>query len=123
VPKILVVDDAADIRDVARTALERLGGWEVVTAASGPEALGLVVDSRFDAVVLDLAMPGMDGLETLRRLRAGGDPAVPPVVLLTAGRIEPDAAELSRLGVVGLVPKPFDPLLLSEQIAALLGSG
>jgi CheY-like chemotaxis protein len=121
VPKILVVDDAADIRDVARTALERLGGWEVVTAASGPEALALVGSGPLDAVVLDLSMPGMDGLETLRRLRADGDPAVPPVVLLTAGRVAPETAELSRLGVVGLVPKPFDPLLLSDQIATLLG--
>jgi CheY-like chemotaxis protein len=121
-PTILVVDVAEDIRDVARVSLERLGGWDVLTAASGPEALAVAERHRLDAVLLDLSMPGIGGLETLRLLRAREPAALPPVILLTAGPVAPHGAELARLGVAGVLPKPFDPLLLPRQVTSILAS-
>ncbi len=78
--RILVVDDEPAVRRSVRSALT-LEGYEVRLASEGAEALDVLASERVDAIVLDLLMPGLDGLEVCRRLRADGDPT--PVLMLT----------------------------------------
>ncbi len=82
-PHILVVDDEADVRDVIRLNLER-EGFSVSSAADGPEALEVLNRARFDAVILDVMMPGMDGLAVCRTIREDHTLRGLPVMLLTA---------------------------------------
>jgi two-component system OmpR family response regulator len=120
-PRLLLVDDAPDIRAIACMSLERVGGWTVVPVASGEEALEMARgDAPFDAVLLDVMMPGMDGPATLAGLRAGGLGANVPVVFLTARTQSADRERLSALGAAGVIAKPFDPLTLPEQLERLI---
>ena len=122
--RVLLVDDEDDIREIARLSLERLGGWTVVTASSGDEAVELVTrEAPFTVVLLDVMMPGSDGPATLLRLRSGRLPPQTPVVFLTA-KVQPaDRRRLHGLGAAGVIAKPFDPMLLSQQLRAILESG
>jgi len=119
--RLLVVDDDDDIRALARIALERLGGHEVRDAASGQAALDAAAESAPDAIVIDVMMPGMDGPETVRRLRADPRTAEIPVVLLTAKVQAADRRFFADLDVQGVLPKPFDPLRLAADVADRLG--
>lgn len=115
--RILVVDDEASIRQVVALCLQRLGGWDVLMAASGPEALSQVSVKPPDAIVLDVMMPEMDGFTFLQHLRA--DPATHsiPVVLLTASSYLPAPKLLFEMGIVLTIAKPFQALDLVKQIA------
>jgi two-component system OmpR family response regulator len=121
--RVLLVDDEDDIRQIARMSLERLGGWTVVTAASGDEAVELVArEPPFTVVLLDVMMPGSDGPATLERLRSGPLDARTAIVFLTA-KVQPaDRSRLHALGAAGVIAKPFDPMLLSQQLWAILKS-
>jgi len=118
---VLVVDDDDSIRMVAEMAMEMVGGWEVLTADGGLAALAVVAERRPDVVLLDVMMPGMDGIETLRRLQA--DPATRdiPVVLVTAKARAEDTPVSAGLSVAGVIAKPFDPMTLSDQVEQLVG--
>ena len=116
--RLLLVDDDDDIRSVAQLSLEHVGGWEVVAVASGAEALQAVREGAFSAIVLDVMMPGLDGPSTLARLRAAGVQA--PAVFLTAKLQPADRRALHETGAVGLVPKPFDPMRLPDELARIL---
>jgi two-component system OmpR family response regulator len=119
--RLLLVDDAEDIRAIARMSLERVGGWDVVSVSGGPEALcSLREDGPFDAVLLDVMMPGMDGPATLARMRADGLSADVPVVFLTAKATGADHRRLQALGGAGVLPKPFDPMELPRELERLL---
>lgn len=118
---VLVVDDEADIREVAQLSLEMVAGWTVHTAASGAEALLQAATDRPDAILLDVMMPEMDGPTTFQRLRE--DPATSdvPVVFLTAKVQAAERQRLSELGVSGVLSKPFDPMNLAHEVAGVLG--
>jgi CheY-like chemotaxis protein len=118
---ILVIDDSALIREAARIALSTIGGWQVVTAASGEDGFERAVSGRFDAVLLDVEMPGIDGIAVAERLH--GTPATSslPIVFLTAHDRLQDGERLRHLSVTGVIPKPFDVSDLSRQMAGLLG--
>ena len=120
--RVLLVDDEDDIREVARMSLSAVAGWEVVTAASGHEALDAgAAGAPYDAVLLDVMMPGLDGPSTLPLLRERDWGRDVPVVFLTA-KVQPaDRRMLEALGAAGIVAKPFDPMTLAEQVEALLG--
>jgi len=118
---VLVVDDEPTITEVVSRYLER-AGYETRVAGDGPLALELAGAERPDLVVLDLMLPGMDGLEVLRRLRqpaAGGDRGI-SVILLTAKGEPTDRVIGLRLGADDYVVKPFSPAELVARVDAVL---
>jgi DNA-binding response OmpR family regulator len=114
--RVLVVDDDVTVRDVVRRYLER-AGHEVRLAGNGEEALRLAEDIRPDLVVLDLMLPGLDGLEVCRRLRQR---AAVPVVMLTALGEEEDRIAGLQLGADDYVTKPFSPRELALRVGSVL---
>lgn len=119
---ILLIDDEADIREVAGMSLEAIGGWRVSSATCGEEGIAKAIAEKPDVILCDVMMPDIDGPATYKRLQE--DPATQeiPVILLTARVQRADRLRFAQLGVVGVVPKPFDPMMLSDQIHALLAS-
>ena len=117
---ILIVDDEDDIREVAELALEAIGGWQVSTASSGLDGLAKAEAEQPDAILLDVMMPDMDGLETLQKLRANTVTQQIPVVLLTAKTQATDQQRFLEVGVTGIITKPFKVMMLADQIAELL---
>jgi CheY-like chemotaxis protein len=119
--RILLVDDDQGIREVARTVLEMVGGYDVETAASGLEGLEKARTSPPDAIVLDVMMPGLDGPATFALLQEQPETRDVPVILLTAKTQAADRSRFTSIGVAGMLPKPFDPMALCDQIAGILG--
>jgi DNA-binding response OmpR family regulator len=119
--RILVVDDSSLIREAATLGLGAVAGWEVLTAASGEEGLERAMAERPDAVLLDVVLPGLDGVAVAHRLAASPATRTIPVVMLTAADGAEDRRRLRRLPVAGIIPKPFALESLAGQVAALLG--
>jgi two-component system, sensor histidine kinase len=115
---ILVVDDIATNRLVASQLL-MASGAQVVEAASGPEALKRLEQGGVDAVLLDLMMPGMDGAETLRRIRAAHGNRI-PVIAMTADVLAVRRDDELRAALDGFLPKPILPEALREVLARVL---
>jgi DNA-binding response OmpR family regulator len=113
---VLVVDDEPTIAEVVARYLER-AGYDSATAGDGIEALRLAAERRPDLVVLDLMLPGIGGLEVLRRLREDGGPAV---ILLTAKGEQDDRIAGLRSGADDYVVKPFSPGELVARVEAVL---
>jgi len=118
---ILVVDDEASLRDLACTCLEDLGGWDVMAAASGQEALLHAETNVLDAILLDVSMPEMDGFQCYEKLKAHPVMQTIPVILLTAKVLPDDRTRFAQMEIAGVITKPFDPVLICDQIAELLG--
>lgn len=119
--RILLVDDEEDIRSVAEMSLKMVGGYEVLQASSGQEALAMAGSERPDAILLDVMMPIMDGPATFRALQEEARTRDIPVVLLTAKVQAGDFRVFEALGVAGVLTKPFDPMRLPEELARVLG--
>jgi len=115
---VLVVDDEPTIVEVVARYLER-AGYATLQAADGPEALRLAEDDDPDLIVLDLMLPGIDGLEVMRRLHERPGPPV-PVILLTARGEESDRLAGLRRGADDYVVKPFSPAELVARVDAVL---
>jgi two-component system, OmpR family, response regulator ResD len=116
---ILVVDDEPTIAEVVSRYLER-AGYSARTAFDGPAALRCASEERPDLVVLDLMLPGMDGLEVMRRLREFGEGPRVSVILLTAKGEHSDRIVGLRLGADDYVVKPFSPAELVARVDAVL---
>lgn len=112
---ILVIDDSLLMREAAKLGLER-AGWSTSLAEDGTAGLAAATEAPPTAVLLDLLMPGIDGLEVLRRLRSDPTTADVPVVLLTAS-----PEEASGHGADGVIAKPFPPLELAALVRDQLG--
>jgi two-component system response regulator MprA len=115
--RILVVDDDRSVRDALRRALT-LGGYEVDAAADGQQALQRLTTGSPDAVVLDVGMPEIDGLEVCRRVRGAGDRV--PILMLTARDAVSDRIDGLDAGADDYLVKPFDVGELKARIRALL---
>jgi diguanylate cyclase (GGDEF)-like protein len=105
--RLLVVDDVANNRDVLGRLFRRRG-YEVVEAATGCAALELITKQHFNAVLLDVVMPEMDGLEVLRRIRAIHSTAILPVIMVTAMAESKDVVQALELGANDYITKPID---------------
>ncbi|WP_165227561.1 response regulator [Aquisphaera insulae] len=115
--RILIVEDEPNIRLVFRTALEA-AGHAVAEARDGNEALSRLPVVRPSLILLDLQMPGMGGMEFLRRLRAAGDET--PVVIVTAHGTVPDAVEAMKLGAIDFLSKPTSPETLRGVVGQVM---
>ena len=118
---ILVVDDELHLRELVQACLEDLGGWKTMIAASGEECLQTVQSQSFDAIVLDVSMPGMDGYEVYEQLKSNPATKSIPVILLTAKVLPSDRDRFTKMGVTGVITKPVQPLTLTQEIAEILG--
>ncbi|MGD9618938.1 MAG: response regulator transcription factor [Mycolicibacterium sp.] len=116
--RVLIADDDGVVRDVVRRYLER-DGLEVSIAHNGAEALRLLGSQRIDVAVLDVMMPGPDGLSLCRSLRRGGDYAL-PVILLTALGEEDDRIAGLEAGADDYLTKPFSPRELTLRVRSVL---
>lgn len=118
--KILLVDDEADIRKIAKLSLEAVGGHTALLAANATEALALAASERPDLILMDVMMPGLDGPSALAELRKNPALATIPVIFMTARVQRTDTEHYKRLGALGVIGKPFDPMTLSDEIKKIV---
>lgn len=120
--KILHVEDDASLQRLVRIVLEQIGGYAVRTVGDGAHALAAARETAPHLVLLDLDLPGMNGLAVLRAMRATAELSEVPVVFLTAATDSPLAEERQALRVSEVLVKPFRPRVLVQVIDRVLGS-
>lgn len=121
--RILYVDDEDDIREVACMALGLAPNVEILSCASGQEALRVAAEAKPDLILLDVMMPVMDGPRTLESLRENEATRTIPVIFVTARTQSYELERFHASGAVGVIAKPFDPMTLaSDAFAILAGS-
>jgi DNA-binding response OmpR family regulator len=118
-PLVLVADDDEDILLLVTTRLKR-DGFEIVQASNGDQALAVARERRPALAVLDIGMPGLDGVEVLEQIRADDDLRAMKVLLLTAKAQESDVRRGFDAGADAYVKKPFSPADLSARVRELL---
>jgi CheY-like chemotaxis protein len=119
--RILIIDDEDDIREVAKASLELMGGFTVLVASSSKEGLIKAEIEQPDAILLDVMLPDMDGTTAFKHLQKNPATSQIPVILLTAKVQSADQRQFADLGVWAVIPKPFDPINLANQISEVLG--
>ncbi len=120
---VLHIEDEPDIQEVARLALEDVGGLSVTGAGSGREALSKLETFVPDVILLDLMMPGMDGVTTFHELRKNQRTASIPVIFMTAKVQSHEIDRYKALGALGVIPKPFDPMTLADDVRRISEKG
>ncbi len=120
--KVLLIDDDDDIRRIGEFSLSRVGGFEVAAAASAPEGITAAHEAPPDVILMDMMMPGMDGLEALRCLLESPDTCDIPVIFMTA-KVQPsEVRRYLESGARGVIAKPFDPMTLADEVLRLLAA-
>ena len=119
---VLVVDDERDILELVKYNLDK-EGYQVTVVTTGEDALAAARTKLPDIVILDLMLPGVDGLEVCRRLKADPKTRTIPIVMLTAKGDEADVVTGLELGASDYVTKPFSPRVLTARIKAVLRRG
>lgn len=115
--KVLVVDDKREIRDLLRTSLSA-EGYRVVVASNGEEAIGLVKTENPQGILMDIEMPGIDGIETCKRLEADEKTRLIPIIMMTSRGDRDVEAYLE--GATDVVNKPFDIVQLAIRVKSML---
>ena len=116
---VLCVDDDPDILEVAQISLELVGGLTVTGLGGGALCLAEAEGIRPDLILLDVMMPGMDGPATLKALKDVPALKAIPVVFMTARVQEVEVEQYLAMGAAAVIPKPFDPMVLADQIKAI----
>ncbi|MBE9158628.1 response regulator [Nodosilinea sp. LEGE 06152] len=119
--RILVIDDELDIREVVCLSLEEFGGWQTDSAGSGLAGVEKAIAFSWDAILLDVSMPDIDGFAVYNELQARPKTQAIPVILLTAKVLPSDRERFATLGVAGVIAKPFNPVTVWQQVAQILG--
>ena len=114
--RILYVEDEPDIQAIARLALETIGGFTIEICSSGSAAIEAVQRFAPDLILLDVMMPGMDGIDTFKALREIPQTVTTPVIFMTAKVQKQEIERYKELGAVDVIPKPFDPMTLAAVI-------
>ena len=117
--RILYVEDEPDIQAIARLALETIGGFTVEICSSGSAAIEAVQRFAPDLILLDVMMPGMDGIDTFKALREIPQTVTTPVIFMTAKAQKQEIERYKELGAVDVIPKPFDPMTLAAVIKGI----
>jgi CheY-like chemotaxis protein len=117
---VLVIDDQDDERAIQRAMLGHVG-YHVREASSGVSGLEAVAEAAPDLILLDVAMPRMDGFEVCRSLRADPRTAEIPVLFFTASVVGDLQAQITAAGGNGVIVKPMDPNLVAEEIQRIIG--
>ncbi len=120
VKKITIIEDDDDIRTIAETALEAVGGFSVQAYPLGIKAVEDASQIDADLIILDVMMPVLDGPSTLERLRQEEHLVDTPVIFMTAKAQKHEVERFLELGALGVIEKPFDPMQLATQIEALV---
>jgi CheY-like chemotaxis protein len=121
VPFVLVVDDDDDIRELTKLSLETVMGWEVLGASGGAEAIETCRRRPPDAVLMDMMMPGMDGIAAFEALQSDPTTHDIPVILFTARSTSGDRQPWEGHPLAGVIRKPYDPMALGDEVCTLLG--
>ena len=114
--RIFYVEDEPDLQTIVQITLESIGGFTVGVCDSGDDAIIEAPAFKPDMVLLDMMMPGLNGIETLGALKTLPEMADTPVVFVTAKANTDDLYKYKTLGAAGTIPKPFDPVTLSDEI-------
>jgi CheY-like chemotaxis protein len=117
--RICYVEDDEDIQRIVRMSLERVGKMTVEVVTDPMVAIAAITAFKPDMVMLDWMMPGMDGPTLFRKMKTDPLTASLPVVFITAKAAQRDMDELTNLGAVGTISKPFSPKDLPEQLRAI----
>ncbi len=118
--KILVVEDNKDNLQLITYALER-SGYQVISALTGEEAVELAVREKPFFIIMDINLPGIDGLETTRRIRKSGADGDIPIVAITSYAMSGDMQRIIESGCNAYFEKPIDPLTIVDSIHKKLG--
>ena len=118
--RVLVIDDDDGVRQIIQLSLETVAGWDVMTASSGKEGLAIAQSQGFDLILLDVMMPEEDGTQVFQKLQATPKTASIPTIFLTAKAQESERQQFMKLGVKGVMIKPFQARELAHQILAIL---
>jgi two-component system OmpR family response regulator len=113
---ILLVEDDSDMQYLAMLALSQVGGFKVNVCSNGYEALEIVNKAHPQMILLDVMMPELDGPATLQKLRMNPATANIPIVFLTASTQEKDIERYKKLGALDIIPKPINPVTISQHL-------
>lgn len=117
--RITYVEDEPHIREIVQLALEELGGFTLHVCQSGPEALDTAPIFHPDLVLLDVMMPGMNGIQTFRSLKELPAMADIPIIFVTAKAQRHEIQQYKALGAADVIAKPFNPITLPADIQAI----
>ena len=117
--KILHVEDDTDILEIVKMVLEGIGQFDLMQCSSGKEALKAAPEFDPELILLDSIMPEMNGIETLLELRKLVGFADIPVIFMTAKVQQAEVENFMATGAIGVIPKPFDAMTLSDQIRSI----
>lgn len=118
--RVLIIDDEATIRTVVKFGVQMASGWKVLAASSGAEGIQTAQAEQPDVILLDMMMPGMDGMTTFKMLQRCAETEQIPVIFLTAKAQMAETQRFHDLGISGVITKPFNSLHLPEQIVRIL---
>lgn len=118
--KVLVIEDNPDNLRLITYALKR-AGYEVISAGSGEEGIEIALRERPFFIIMDVNLPGIDGLETTKRIRESGIGGDIPIIAVTSYAMLGDREMAIKAGCNGYIEKPIDPLGIIEQIKAIIG--
>ena len=118
--RILIIDDDESIQTVVQFGIQMVVDWEVLVASSGMQGIKTTCDQKPDAILLDVMMPDMDGIATLKAIQANSETAQIPVIFLTSKAHTSERRQFNDLQVNGVITKPFNSLDLPDIITKIL---
>lgn len=117
---VLVVEDNKDNLEIITYSLQR-AGYQVIAAETGEEGVELAIARRPSLIIMDINLPGIDGIEATRRIRASEIDGSIPIVAITSYAMRGDRENIMAAGCNGYFEKPFDPITIVEQIHKIIG--
>ncbi len=119
--RILIIDDEPDLSEIVQLAIECFTNWQTDVAHTGEEGIKQAATEKYDAILLDISMPDMDGFQVFEQLRSHPTTQAIPVILLTA-KVQPnDRRRFSSMDIAGIITKPFASETIAAEIASILG--